>query len=456
MIVMKFGGSSLESSEAIRRAVAIVKARVHLRPVVVVSAMGKTTDALLAIAHAAAQGNREDALTRLHKLEDFHRRESIPLVAPSDRMELEIFLDEHFRALCETVKGLSALGELTLRSRDAVASYGERLSSRIVSLALRAQGIPSAHLDSRRLILTDDNFTQATPAISETYHRVAKCISEIDSVEVPVMGGFIGATSDGISTTMGRGGSDFTAALVGAAIDAKEIQIWTDVDGVLTCDPHLIPDARPVKTISFDEAAELAYFGAKVLHPATVFPAKAKNIPVRILNSRRPDAAGTAIVADYVPCANTLKSLACKRGVTVVTIRSNRMLMAHGFLARIFEIFDRYETAVDMVSTSEVSVSLTVDNDRRLAEICAQLNPFTEIAVEKDQAILCAVGENLRHTPGVAARIFDALRHVNVRMVSQGASRLNLGMVVSSQDLQRAAEALHREFFTELDPKVFG
>lgn len=456
MIVMKFGGTSLESSEAIRRVAGIVKARLHLRPVVVVSAMGKTTDALLAIATAAAKGNREEAIGRLHRLEEFHRQESSPLVASPDRQELENFLNEHFGALCEMVKGLSAVGELTPRSRDGVASYGERLSSRIVSLALRGDGVSSTHLDSRRLILTDDNFTQAAPAIQETYERVTKSISAVGSADVPVMGGFIGATMDGVTTTLGRGGSDLTASLVGAAVDAEEVQIWTDVDGVLTCDPHLIPDARPVRTISFDEAAELAYFGAKVLHPATVFPAKAKNIPVRILNSRRPEAPGTAIVADYVPCANTLKSLACKQGVTVITIKSNRMLMAHGFLARIFEIFDRYETAVDMVSTSEVSVSLTVDNDRHLSEICAQLIPFTEIAVEKGQAILCAVGENLRHTPGVAARIFDALKHINVRMVSQGASRLNLGMVVSSQDLQQAAEALHREFFTELDPAVFG
>jgi aspartate kinase len=273
---------------------------------------------------------------------------------------------------------------------------------------------------------------------------------------VAVIGGFIGATREGVPTTLGRGGSDFTASLVGAAIDAEEIQIWTDVDGLLTCDPSLVPDARPVRTISFDEAAELAYFGAKVLHPATIGPAREKNIPVRILNSRRPDAAGTRIVADPVSCANVLKSVASKRGITVITIRSNRMLMAHGFLQRIFEVFDRYETAVDMVSTSEVSVSLTVDNDVRLSEICSGLAPFAEVSLEREQAILCAVGENIRHTPGVAARVFAALKHINVRMISQGASRLNLGMVVNSRDLPDAAQALHHEFFTELDPAVFG
>jgi aspartate kinase len=270
------------------------------------------------------------------------------------------------------------------------------------------------------------------------------------------MGGFIAANQEGITTTLGRGGSDFSAALVGAAIDAEEIEIWTDVDGVLTCDPTLVSDTHPVKTISFDEAAELAYFGAKVLHPATVLPAKEKNIPVWILNSRRPEAPGTKIVAEAVSCTNVLKSVACKKGITVVNIRSTRMLGAHGFLRRIFEAFDRYETPVDMVSTSEVSVSLTVDDNSRLPEICAELEPFTEVSIEKDRAILCAVGDKIRETPGVAARVLGALKCINVLMVSQGASRLNLGVVIASQDLARAAAAVHREFFTERDPTVFG
>src|SRR5262249_1918237 len=261
---------------------------------------------------------------------------------------------------------------------------------------------------------------------------------------------------DGTTTTLGRGGSDFTASLVGAALAAEEIQIWTDVDGVLTSDPTLVPEARPVRTISFDEAAELAYFGAKVLHPATVIPAREKNIPVRILNSRRPEAPGTVIVSDSVPCSNVLKSVACKRHITVVNIYSTRMLMAHGFLRHIFEFFDRPETPVDMLASSEVSVPLTIDNDARLEEICAELQPFSEVDVEKDQAIICVVGDDLRYTPGIAARVFGALRDVNVRMISQGASLLNLSLVVAGRDLERAAASLHREFFSTLDPAVFG
>ncbi len=456
MIVMKFGGTSLESVEVILRAVSIIRERVRRRPVVVVSAMGKTTNRLITIAEDAARGDRQAAMEQLRLLEEFHCNEALPCVSAEDRAELGRTLREYFRALEEIVKGLSALGELTPRSLDTVASFGERLSSHIVTHALRNAAIKATHLDSRGVIVTDDHFCEAAPLMRETNARIAEKISPREHDGVIVMGGFIGATLDGLTTTLGRGGSDFTASLVGAAIGAEEIQIWTDVDGVLTCDPRLVPNARPVKTISFDEAAELAYFGAKVLHPATVAPAKAKNIPVWILNSRRPDAPGTKIVLDPVRCRNVLKSLACKHNVTVLNIRSNRMLMAHGFLRRIFEVFDRYKTPVDMVATSEVSVSLTVDNDEHLSEICAELDPFTDVSVEKNQSILCAVGDNLRRTPGLAARIFDALRSVNVRMISQGASLLNLGIVVSTEDLPRAAEALHREFFTDLDPEVFG
>jgi aspartate kinase len=456
MIVMKFGGSSLESAVAIRRVADIVRSRLPKHPVVVVSAMGKTTNALLAMAAAAAQGKRAEAVAQFSAIEDFHRLEAVQLVSESHRKELETVLGDHFRDLGEIVEGLCAVSELTPRSLDAVASYGERLSSRIVALVFESQGIPSVHLDSRNVIVTDARYTHASPLIAETYPRTAATIAANGANRVTVMGGFIAANQEGITTTLGRGGSDFSAALVGAAIDAEGIEIWTDVDGVLTCDPTLVSDTHPVKTISFDEAAELAYFGAKVLHPATVLPAKEKNIPVWILNSRRPEAPGTKIVAEAVSCTNVLKSVACKKGITVVNIRSTRMLGAHGFLRRIFEAFDRYETPVDMVSTSEVSVSLTVDDNSRLPEICAELEPFTEVSIEKDRAILCAVGDKIRETPGVAARVLGALKCINVLMVSQGASRLNLGVVIASQDLAKAAAAVPREFFTERDPTVVG
>ncbi len=455
MIVMKFGGSSVESAAAITRVAGIVHAREERHPVVVVSAMGKTTNKLLAIAAAAIGGKREEYIRQLHDLRDYHSREARQIVPLSDRADLDRFLDEHFQELTELVKGLAVLGELTPRSIDAISSYGERLSSYIVTLAFRHFGMKTEHVDSREVLVTDRRHTQAAPNFPETYARLKKTIPPVAAYSVVVMGGFIASTEDGVTTTLGRGGSDYTAAIVGAGIDAEEIQIWTDVDGMLTADPTILPVGHRVKTISFAEAAELAYFGAKVLHPATVVPAIEKNIPVLILNSRRPDVPGTRITAESVHCDNVVKSIACKRKITTVNIHSTRMLMAHGFLHRIFEIFDRYETPVDMVATSEVSVSLTIDNTSHIDLILGDLRQFAEATVEHDGVIVCLVGENIRYTPGVARRVFNSLDGINIRMISQGASLLNLSFVVAEADLLRTVTALHDEFFATLDPSVF-
>jgi len=455
MIVMKFGGTSVESAAAIERVAGIVRARLERRPVVVVSAMGKTTNKLLAIAASAISGKRDEYIRQIHDLRDFHSREARRVVPLSERASLDRFLDEHFQELTELVKGLAVLGELTPRSIDAISSYGERLSSYIVTLAFRHFGMNAEHLDSRDVIVTDRRHTQAAPLLPPTYSKLAATVPALASGAVVVMGGFIGSTEDGVTTTLGRGGSDFTASIVGAGIEAEEIQIWTDVDGMLTADPTILPGGHRVKALSFAEAAELAYFGAKVLHPATVVPAVEKNIPVLILNSRRPEVPGTRIVSGQVHCANAVKSIACKRKIALVNIHSTRMLMAHGFLHRIFEVFDRYGTPVDMVATSEVSVSLTIDNVARLEEILTDLRLFSEAEIERDQVIVCLVGENIRYTAGVARRVFNALDGINIRMISQGASLLNIRFVVAEADLKRTVEALHQEFFTELDPAVF-
>ncbi len=455
MIVMKFGGTSVESAAAIERVAGIVRARAGRHPVVVVSAMGKTTNKLLAIANAAISGKRDEYIPQLHDLRDYHSREARLVVPLSERADLDRFLDEHFQELTELVKGLAVLGELTPRSIDAISSYGERLSSYIVTLAFRHFGLAAQHVDSRDVIVTDRRHTQAAPILPETYARLAKTIPPLAAQSVVVMGGFIAATEDGVTSTLGRGGSDFTAAIVGAGIQAEEIQIWTDVDGMLTADPTILPGGHRVKTISFAEAAELAYFGAKVLHPATVVPAIEKNIPVMILNSRRPEVPGTHIAAHSVHCENAVKSIACKRKITTVNIHSTRMLMAHGFLHRIFEVFDRYQTPVDMVATSEVSVSLTIDSTTHIDLILGELRQFAEAVVEHDSVIVCLVGENIRHTPGVARRVFNALDGINIRMISQGASLLNISFVIAESDLVRAVGLLHQEFFATLDPNVF-
>ncbi len=455
MIVMKFGGSSVESRDAITRVASIVKKYEHRRPIVVVSAMGKTTNKLLMAAHEAAAGRRDQALAIVDELRGYHLTHGLA-VAGAAAADLDRFIRTHFEWLDELVKGLSVVGELSDRSKDAIASTGERLSSLVVSFAFRAAGMNTQHIDSRRVIVTDDRFTQAQPLFDETYAALAERVRPVAEHSVVVMGGFIGSTKDGVTTTIGRGGGDYSAAIVGAGVEAEEIQIWTDVDGMLTADPRIVPGGHRVKSISFAEAAEMAFFGAKVLHPATVLPAVEKNIPVLILNSRRPEIEGTRITLDAAPCANPVKSISCKRDITIVSIRSTRMLMAHGFLRRIFEIFDRFETSVDMLSTSEVSVSLTLDNTENLSAIREEVCQFAEISVEEKQAIVCLVGENIRHTPGIAGRAFQVLAGMNILMISQGASLLNLGFVIADKDVPVAVSALHKEFFSTLDPAVFA
>lgn len=449
MIVMKFGGTSVESKSAIERVAGIVRDRLAQHPVVVVSAMGKTTNKLLAIASAAIHGDRDQALDQLRQLRESHHREASGLGVDTE-------INAHFDELTELIKGLAVMGELTPRATDAVSSYGERISSIIVAAFFNCSGISTAHVDARKLIVTDHRHTQAAPLFRETNARLQATIPNLAEHQVVVMGGFIASSVDGVTTTLGRGGSDYTASIVGAGIGADEIQIWTDVDGMLTSDPTILPGGYRVKACSFAEAAELAYFGAKVLHPATVLPAIEKNIPVRILNSRRPENSGTLIVAEPPPSTNAVRSIACKRNITLVNIVSTRMLMAHGFLRRIFEVFDRFETPVDMLATSEVSVSLTIDNTGALPAIRQELETFADVSIEDDQAIVCLVGDNIRQTPGVAAGVFNALQEINVRMISQGASALNISVVLAAADVRRAVESLHREFFRNPDPSAFA
>jgi len=445
---MKFGGTSVESAEAIHRVAEIVRSQSARKPVVVVSAMGKTTNKLLEIAATAVRGEMADALKLVGMLREFHLREAAGL-------DVDEIVGAHFDDLDALVRGLAVMRELTPRATDAICAYGERVSSLIVAAKLRQCGMNTAHVDSRSVIVTDRRHTQAAPLFEETNRRLRKTLVPILEHQIVVMGGFIAATEDGVTSTLGRGGSDYTASIVGAGIGAEEIQIWTDVDGMLTADPTIYPEGYRVKVCSFTEAAELAYFGAKVLHPATVLPAIEKNIPVRILNSRRPDFEGTLIVSDPPPSTSPIRSIACKRNITLVNIVSTRMLMAHGFLRRIFEVFDRYETPVDMLATSEVSVSLTIDSTRSMAAIKAELEAFADVSIEENQALVCLVGENIRRCDNVSARAFTALNGIRPRMVSQGASQLNLSMVVAAADLRRAVESLHQEFFRTPDPASF-
>jgi aspartate kinase len=448
MIVMKFGGTSVGSAERIRALGARVRERLDRRPLVVVSALSGVTDLLIRGAHAALRREAgQDALLR--DLRDRHHGAIRELVAEDtvrDRLvgHVDAVLDE-LRVL---YTGVHYLEELTPRSLDAISAVGERLSSEIVGAALAADGLPARALDSRTLLVTDDAFGRALPLTVETETRLRDAVVPLlEGGTVPVLGGFIGATRDGVTTTLGRGGSDWSAAIFGALLHAEEIQIWTDVDGILTVDPRTVPAARVIPEVSYDEAAELAYFGAKVLHPATIKPAVEKGIPVRILNSLHPNAPGTLILGAAAGREGEPRALAFKKGISVILIAQPRMLMAHGFVARVFDVFARHRTSVDLIATSEVSISLTVDDARTLPAVEKDLAELGDVRVLREMAIVSVVGRGFVRHAGLAGRIFRALADVNVVMISFGASDVNISFVVAEKDAERAVRLLHRDFF---------
>jgi aspartate kinase len=325
--------------------------------------------------------------------------------------------------------------------------------ARRVSNGVALDGV---HVDARNCIVTDNQHSKAVPNDELIEQRLkVHVLPHADAGRTVVMGGFIGSTVTGVTTTLGRGGSDFTGALVGGGVNAEAIEIWTDVDGIMTTDPRICPDALRVRSISFEEAAELAYFGAKVLHPATILPAVKKNIPVLVLNSRNPENEGTRIQAVASPCVNPIKSIAAKKRLTIVDVVASRMLMTHGYLKAIFDIFDKHKCAVDMVSTSEVSVSLTVDSNEALAAIAADLSQIADVKYEGRKALVCLVGEDVRGHAGMAARLFNAIKHINVRMISQGASEINMSFMIDEDDVEEAVRSLHAEFFEDPDPAIF-
>src|SRR5262245_24610009 len=443
MIVMKFGGTSVEDAAAIDRSCHIVLERISRRPFVIVSALGGATNMLLEAGSFAARSEIGKAMTIADRLE-YRHTELLPSVP------------EHFVRLRELLKALAAIGEFSPRTQDLIASYGEVLSALIFVDRMKRLGVQVIHIDARQCMITDDRFGKASPLMDVTASRLEEAArSHLNEGGVVVMGGYIGSTLSGITTTLGRGGSDYSAAITGAAMQAEEIQIWTEVDGMMTADPRIVPRAWKVKEISFDEASELAYFGAKVLHPLTVLPAVEKNIPVYILNSKKPDGTGTRITRQGRPCRNLIKSIACKRDVTVITVSSSRMLMAYGFLRALFEVFDRHRTSVDMVATSEVSVSLTLDSVSSLKAIVEELKQLGDVQVSSKTALICLVGNNLKYTPGIARRAFGSLADINILMVSHGASNINFSFLVDEKDADTAIQKLHADFFSEVDPEVF-
>jgi aspartate kinase len=436
MIVLKFGGTSLADAPHIRTVIDILRKTEDDRPVLVVSAHAGVTDLLDRLAHRALSEKAE-----IDDVRDIHLGILNDLGLPVE------LVDDLIEELASILTGIHLVCELTSRTRDYILSFGERLSSRIVAAAFRSLGIPARAIAAWDLgLVTDSAFGSARPQ-EECFSRIRRSLLKVK--ELPVVTGFIAKDRDGNITTLGRSGSDYTASLVGAAVGAREIQIWTDVNGVMTADPRIVPEARSLPRLSFNEMSELAYYGARVIHPATMVPAIRNHIPVRVLNTNSPKHPGTVILDEAAPHAPPISSIAYRRRQTLINVVSTRMLLQHGFMARLFEVFGRHEVVVDMISTSEVSVSITTDSGQRLEPVLAELAEFGEVTVEKDKAIICLVGDGIRTATDVVARIFTTTRKVGVtaRMISMGATRINVSFLVAGDDVETAVRALHEEFF---------
>ncbi len=450
MIVIKFGGTSVANCDAIDRAANIVKGRIDRKPVVVVSALGGATNSLLAIAEQASSGQLIGALSGIQELRTRHLQECESLLGTTpEGSEVASDISVMFDELASLAEAFCTLGHATPRGMDAVASLGEMMSSMIVTEAFRQRGVNTSHVDGRKVIITNDDFMEAEPRQDLIADRARTILTPlIKDGKVPVMGGFIGSNLNGITTTLGRGGSDYSASLVGAALGAEAIEIWTDVDGMLTADPRVVQGAQLIEEIRFDEASELASFGAKVLHPSTITPAVKLGIPVYIFNSRKPQGTGTRITFDAP--RRPVSAIAGRGDITVVKVRAPRMLFAHGFLRTVFEIFDKHETSVDVVSTSEVSVSVTIDDTENLDDLVIDLRKLGDVSVERNKGVVAIVGSGIGDRCDEMGRALAALGSLKVHMMSLSATGINLTVIVDSVKVKEAMKLLHAEFFSDV------
>ena len=447
MIICKFGGTSVADGPAITRLIDIVRARVPERPVIVVSALARVTDGLLNLARRAGVADEAELESGVSTLLERHGQVAREL--PGGAAALDAISAD--AAALRRELGCVRHRVATPAELDAIAGRGELWSSRLVAAALAGAGLDAAWVDIRPVMVTDDRFTRATPYLQVLNTRARESLRPlIDAGRIPVTQGFIGATATGVPTTLGRGGSDFTAALLGAALEADRVEIWTDVNGLMTADPRIVPTARTLPAASYEEAAELATFGARILHPATALPLVRAGIPIVILNANSPERLGTTIepeaqldrVGD-----SPIRSISWKQGITVINIRAPRMLGAYGFLRALFEVFERHETVVDVLASGEVSISLTIEDRSRLDPLVRDLADLGEVWIEEHRAIVAIVGIGLRNTPGLAARVFNAVWPANVEIISQGASAINMTFVVREDDGPDVVRRLHQEFF---------
>jgi aspartate kinase len=457
MIVMKFDAGSIGSHDRLRAVARLVRKHQARKPVVVTSALPKVTDLLLEAAHLAAsrEGEYEDRIQDLLTLHEEAVEELLPDAPP--RRRLLAYVKEVITELRTFCTAVYALEELTPRTLDAVGAIGERLSSEIVAAALVQEGLRAEVVDARTLVITDDAFGNASPLLEEMAPRVRLQLEPmLGTGLVPVLGGYIGATRQGVTTTLGRGGADATAAVIGTLLEAQEIQIWTEVDGLMNVDPKMVADAQVIAHVSPEEAAELVYFGTKVLHPAMIQPAVEKGIPIRVCNTQQPEAPGTLVSGGEQLGPSGPRAVAYRKGITVVLIKTPKMLMASGFLRQVFEVFERYDTPVDLIATSEVSISVTLDDIEHLGAIKADLARLGEVRILRECAIVSLVGRGFFRYQGLARQIFEALAGVNVVMISFAASDVNISVVVVEADVEKAVHGLHREFFSDPSPRGDG
>ncbi len=444
MIVLKFGGTSVMNAERMNQALNIAKKQLDKAPVMVSSAMAKVTDTLIEISDNAKKGNKEEALKLVEKLKDRHISVANDFLTGNNLKECIEKIQDFCKELHSITKGCSLLKECPTQSYDTIQSFGELLSTTLLYYRAKELGINAEWIDSRKILKTDSTFGAANPDFEKTDQEIKKAIFP-EKNRLYIAQGFIASDSDNITTTLGRGGSDFTAAIFGASLDAKEIQIWTDVNGIMTTDPRIVAEATTVKEMSYEEAAELAFFGAKVVHPATIQPAIKKNIPVTVMNTNDPDGAFTKISNNNLE--QGLKAISGKKNITVININSSRMINASGFLSKIFYIFEKYETSVDLISTSEVSVSVTIDDTTNLNNIVRELEKIATVTVAKNKAIICFVGKNLWHSTKTITKVFSALEGTKIRMISLGSSDTNLSAVLPMEMLDTAIKNSHKAFF---------
>ena len=456
MIVLKFGGTSVEDAPSIERVAGIVRRRLQLQPAVVISAMGKTTRNLLTAAEFSAGGHSAAALARLDEIRRYHFELARQVVNDAEHSEAWAKLESHLLDLHKLFEGIAVLRELTPRSQDKILAYGELMSTAIVAEAFRERGIPASLMDARELIITDERFTRAHPIEAIAYEKIRQhVIPVIDSGRVPIIQGYIGSTRDGATTTLGFEGSDYTAAMVGAALQVSDVQIWKDVSGLMTADPAIFAEARTVKRLSFAEAAELTFFGAKVLHPSAIHPARLKAIPVHLYNSRKPEATGTVISDDAASGTNIIKSITYKRPLSILKVCSNRQFSTYDFLKGVFDILDRERITPYIMTTAEASAALALDASEQLAFLLDDLSHFGAVNITHGKATISLVGENLAGTPDIATLVCRNLNGRNLAMISHGASPINFTFVIDEDQVPNTIAQLHEAFFENMDPNIF-